>query len=896
MPIWRDPMRKLLTIVALTTCSLLLAGILSVYFVVRSSVHAGKTDLQTVARMYPNFTKQQHMAILRHLQSQMHPHFKDLSAAEVIARLIARLSAGSNSLLPAANFTGNLTTVALANNHLMALAQQGDCSLTLRDATYMLNFTGPVFSYALTASTPHYEQVLHSVAGLTTKGGNFPAGCGNTTSGITARTAAFGKTSTGVRVYVTDFYDSTSGQNQVFTAVADASDNFQSFNSLGEVKNAVAINVTDLNGDGNSDIVVISSAPTTTGSATVGVALGKADGSFPVPTEITLPSNAVATAVVDDFNGDGKQDIVVSSIVYQGSSSAYHLDFLGGNGDGTFQPVKTYSVTPPTSFAANGTDPYFGLISADLRGSGHRDLISSSGILFFGNGDGTFTQSPSVAFPNELATSEYGPNVVATDVNKDGKPDLAVNDGHTVQIYLGNGDGTFVAHSAYAAISNIGYLTAQDIDGDGNVDLFTGPGNNGTLAGDKFDTNLSYVLMGNGDGTFRGAPSQPFVYSGSNLYDLNGDKQVDAVGATDTSFVSYLADGKGSFSGGPSLAFSPITLSGTAYTLQVDSFAVGDLNGDGIGDLAYLGISFYGPNYAPGIFIATGKGDGSFNAPAFLPTPPFITAAGDFDVNPVLSAIHLADFNHDGKLDVVYTYNTSSYKTQTDYFGFAVQLGNGDGTLKNAVQLTQLIFGTAAPNPGAYQIGLVQDVNRDSNPDLFVLHALSGNSAAFDVQLYLGKGDGSFGSPSPIAGITPTRDNVGLFPLALADMNNDGAPDIVALQSDTNTNLQSAIALGNGDGTFKAPNITTYNGQAFDVGLSVADFDGDGKLDISMADYVAGPQGSGICFGNGDGTLQTGETPPMALHLFSRFMWTSLVLQPHWISMVTVSPIFFLVP
>ena len=53
-------MRKLLTIAAFTTLSFLLAGVLSLYFLVRFSVRAGRTDLHTVAHIYPNFTVQQH--------------------------------------------------------------------------------------------------------------------------------------------------------------------------------------------------------------------------------------------------------------------------------------------------------------------------------------------------------------------------------------------------------------------------------------------------------------------------------------------------------------------------------------------------------------------------------------------------------------------------------------------------------------------------------------------------------------------------------------------------------------------------------------------------------------------------------------------------------------------
>jgi len=48
--------------------------------------------------------------------------------------------------------------------------------------------------------------------------------------------------------------------------------------------------------------------------------------------------------------------------------------------------------------------------------------------------------------------------------------------------------------------------------------------------GDDFTPNLAYTLMGNGDGTFQGAPSLPITYTGTNLADLNGDGHADLIG------------------------------------------------------------------------------------------------------------------------------------------------------------------------------------------------------------------------------------------------------------------------------------------------------------------------------------------------------------------------------
>jgi hypothetical protein len=828
-----------------------------------SVVRANRLGLAAIAQKYSNFSAEQRIAVLREMQSQLHPAGRDMTLADFLRKLVALADASGSGLPPAANFVGNLTSINSPDADIMALAQQPDCSLTLRSAPYTL-LSGPLFSYTTPTSTPSYGNVLHNAAGLTTTPGKFPTGCGNMNTGITSRKIVFaGVTTSNVRVYAAHFYNVPTGEEAIYTVTAKADDTFQTFNTLTNANTAVDLLTSDLNGDGNGDLISINN-PATSGSATVTVFLGKADGSFPTPTEITLAGNTAISAVIDDFNGDGKKDLVVAtSTGVGGTGTTYYINFLAGNGDGTFQPVQSYTETPP-ALMINGF--YFGLISADLRGSGHKDLITSAGIVLFGNGNGTFTQSSTAAFPASAATSSYGPNVVAADFNKDSKPDLAVDNGVSIQIYLGKGDGTFTPGAGYSTINNVGYLVAQDVDGDGNVDLYSGTGNNGTLGGDQFDFNMGYALMGNGDGTFRGAPSQLFSYTGTNLDDLNGDKIVDAVGVnTDDSFTSYLGDGKGNFATGATLVTSPITLSGTKYTFNsgIDSYSVGDINGDGAGDLVYIATNFYGPNYSPGIFIAMGKGDGSFDAPTFLPTPAFV-APPDIDVNPTLNGVRLADINHDGKLDLVYIYNTTSYNNHNAYLGIAIQLGNGDGTFKTTSQLTQLFSGATAPDPGAYQLALIADINKDSNPDLFVLSGLSLNSPSLTLQTYLGKGDGTFNAPTTVAGVKPpgTLNGTQSAPIALEDMNSDGSLDIVALESDPTTqNLDIAIALGNGDGTFKTPTITSYAGQYVNgTSLAVADFNGDGKLDVATSSFL-GPMESGIALGNGDGTLQTGGDP-----------------------------------
>jgi hypothetical protein len=98
---------------------------------------------------------------------------------------------------------------------------------------------------------------------------------------------------------------------------------------------------------------------------------------------------------------------------------------------------------------------------------------------------------------------------VAADFNHDGKMDLATDDGSVIRIYTGQGDGTFTPGLTYSTIPNSGLLTATDLDGDGNIDLWTGYGGNGIYSGDGYLPNVAYALMGKGDGTFAGTSGLP---------------------------------------------------------------------------------------------------------------------------------------------------------------------------------------------------------------------------------------------------------------------------------------------------------------------------------------------------------------------------------------------------
>jgi hypothetical protein len=212
--------------------------------------------------------------------------------------------------------------------------------------------------------------------------------------------------------------------------------------------------------------------------------------------------------------------------------------------------------------------------AADFNQDGKIDLVLAAGgdfavDLFLGNGDGTF--QPYV----QIATGMYPTSVAVGDVNRDGKLDLVTGDdlsgtGGAVSVLLGNGDGTFQPHVEFAAGTSPYTVAIGQFNGDHYPDLVVSNTHRGS--------RKVSVLLGNGDGTFgafTGYQSGPLPFYVA-VADFNGDGRNDLAVADGNDFISILL-GKGDGT------FLPQSQYATGrYPVWV---AVGDLNGDGAADL-----------------------------------------------------------------------------------------------------------------------------------------------------------------------------------------------------------------------------------------------------------------------------------------------------------------------
>lgn len=318
-----------------------------------------------------------------------------------------------------------------------------------------------------------------------------------------------------------------------------------------------------------------------------------------------------------DLNGDGKPDLALLNNYYDSSAEGYTVSVLLGNGDGSFQAKRDFSV---------GDHPREVAI-ADVNGDGMPDLIVT-GQTYYSETSTTHFVSVLLGVDSDhdghgdtfQDRQDFGNNVGSAgavavgDMNHDGKPDLVVlttSEDSAVNVLLGNGDGSFQSEQTFPVGISSNDVQIADVNGDGVPDVVTA---------NYLDGSVS-VLIGNNAGGLGTA----------ERYSIAG-----------------------------SLTFS-----------NPKAVAVGDMNGDGIPDLVTAGRYSYfyaGNSYTGGmVTVMLGDGSGTF------------AASTQDRAGQGLSDVQLADFNGDGKLDIAVSDGRAPL-SEFD-FPVYVLLGAGDGTV-----------------------------------------------------------------------------------------------------------------------------------------------------------------------------------------------------------------------
>jgi hypothetical protein len=258
---------------------------------------------------------------------------------------------------------------------------------------------------------------------------------------------------------------------------------FQAARSFNANISPYYVAVGDFNGDGIPDLAVTNYSQAHSDSG-VSVLLGKGEGSFGLPMFFPISSLGQPTGLATaDLNHDGKLDLVVA---YSGRIRITPLSVLLGNGDGSFQSAVDYGMGEANSLAV-----------ADLNGDGNPDVViadpsNARVTVYLGDGTGAFPTSYSYS----LGAGSYPNDVAIGDVNGDKIPDLVVMDESKKQlaVLLGIGKGTFQSSPMYSPVAgqSPGILVLGDFNKDGTLDAATA----------DFDKNTVNVLLGNGDGTF----------------------------------------------------------------------------------------------------------------------------------------------------------------------------------------------------------------------------------------------------------------------------------------------------------------------------------------------------------------------------------------------------------
>ena len=566
--------------------------------------------------------------------------------------------------------------------------------------------------------------------------------------------------------------------------------------SAGAIPMSVA--TADLNNDGKPDIIIADyqdnsvSVLMNTTSTGASVASFAPQQMFPVG----LGPHSVAAA---DINSDGKTDIVVAN--YDDNSISVLLNTTpAGASNPTFAAAQNFST---------GSGPW-SIAVADMDGDGKPDVVSANygensvSVLLntTSPGSASATFAPQVRLPTET-----GPQYLAMiDVNGDGRTDIAVASDYfnSTSVLLNETvPGTsMVLFGASKLVNSDPYMSGRpvvgDVNGDGKPDLILSGYSLGNV-----EVLTNTTAPGAAVPSFARQQIFPSIVAaeGVAVCDVNTDGKIDVIAVSGSKVGVHL---------NATTSSMPIPVVDPEQTFPVgqDAYAVAvaDLNADGRPDLAVAS------SYANSASILVNGTEPGWGTLLFGQDQEFSAGSGPH-------SIAVADLLRDGRPDLItanYYSNTLSVFENT--------------TIQGATTLSFSAPETLATGSNPWTV-VSADINGDGKPDLLATNFYDGTASVFLNNSALGASTPTFSAPQTITMGPYVRS------AAFADLNGDGKPDLVVSYSDSNlvNVLLNTTAAGSSVATFATQQ--TFPVGTFPYAIALADINGDGKPDIIASNY-----------------------------------------------------------
>lgn len=597
--------------------------------------------------------------------------------------------------------------------------------------------------------------------------------------------------------------------------------------------------VADVDGVNGPDIVRLNYS-----STRVEVWLNDGNGQFGAPQYSDVRGYLTATnnngsllnptsAYLDDFDGDGKIDALVST--YQ------TILLLAGQGNGRFGDrtptgnlvlVANDGDTPqwPNRSQADGRAP-------DFDGNGLLDFVFGDGdqggnfLIGLQQADHSFTLSQFSGFhTNEIGVGTRGvrtnPFLTIADFNLDGINDIvtgskrdATNPG-SVGIFLGNAPGTlrspnfvnsFEATNGSVERGRGNQATAGDFNNDGHEDIVVAAG---LGFGQAF-----FFAAGRGDGSFvQDEPVLGGITSASSLttLDIDRDGNLDIAWIDGGRSGAAFGLGNGAFERLPAL-----TLDGGPSGVSNEAMQVGDFNQDGYPDLVMrLQTGNIDNNFITRIVVllynpSSRRYDRLSDTQNLLTNTP---RRGGFYID---ESIGMGDLNNDG-IDEFFTYSVPINDTIPGRFSVWERRNTTGSDASDFFTKTTIENPSFIPASTSMYASVVDDFDHDGKNDL----AYSNHETRLVVMF----GEGDFTFRDMTSYVTNGHN------IRSGDFNGDGLVDIATAWSpgflSNSLRPYSGIMLGRADGSFSEQQATVAAGN-YTWSPVVGDFNGDGIDDLT---------------------------------------------------------------